>query len=202
MPWKNGNPPNYNVWRSMLHRCYNTKAKQYEDYRGRGITVSNEWKIDFKQFSKDMGPRPQGTSIERKDNDKGYSKENCKWATRKEQQRNRRVNVYVTIEGITYLAIGLSEKVGIKTDTIVERAARGLSYEEVISKEKFYNLQGFKLGAAISAKKRLARTHCKRGHPFTPENTEIREGLKYRWRSCKRCHTEARWRRLGINKHF
>jgi hypothetical protein len=106
------------------------------------------------------------------------------------QQRNRRNNIYVIIEGVKYLAIELSERSGIKTDTIVERADRGLTLEEVLSEKRYFNLEGFKLGPAISAKKRLDKTHCKNGHEFTPENTRIEGNGKYTWRCCKTCHRE------------
>ena len=79
----------YKVWSSMKHRCLNTQDKQYKDYGGRGITVSKRW-LKFKNFLADMGERPVGMTLDRKNNDRGYMKSNCRWATRKEQQQNRR----------------------------------------------------------------------------------------------------------------
>jgi hypothetical protein len=79
----------YKSWSSMIGRCFNENHIRYEDWGGRGITVCDEW-LDFKNFFKDMGVRPEGMSLDRKDNDLGYYKDNCKWSTPKEQAKNRR----------------------------------------------------------------------------------------------------------------
>ena len=73
----------------MKQRCLNENNPRYADYGGRGIGVSDSWLI-FENFFEDMGIRPLGLSIERKNNDLGYSKENCKWATLEEQSTNKR----------------------------------------------------------------------------------------------------------------
>lgn len=75
----------------MKHRCLNPKDKRYKDYGGRGITVCSRWKKSFKNFIDDMGERPKGYSIDRKDNNKGYSPDNCYWATDKQQALNKRI---------------------------------------------------------------------------------------------------------------
>ena len=82
----------YNVWSAMKQRCYYPKHKDYYNYGGRGITVCDEWKDDFKAFydwSMSHGYRDD-LSIDRKDNDKGYSPDNCRWATAREQRINQR----------------------------------------------------------------------------------------------------------------
>jgi hypothetical protein len=80
----------YRTWCDMKQRCYNPKNWAYKYYGARGITVCDEWKNSFLTFASDMGERPEGMSIDRIDNDKGYSKLNCKWSTKKEQIDNRR----------------------------------------------------------------------------------------------------------------
>jgi hypothetical protein len=86
----------YHIWLAMRSRCLTKTSPAYKDYGARGITICKKWN-KFENFLKDMGERPAGLSLERKDNNKGYSKENCKWATRLEQAQNTR-GVKLTLE--------------------------------------------------------------------------------------------------------
>ena len=90
----------YHSWNSMKNRCNNPNLKEYKNYGGRGITYDKRWE-DFREFYKDMGERPNNTTLDRIDVDKNYCKENCRWATREEQQRNQRTHKRIDV-GITY----------------------------------------------------------------------------------------------------
>lgn len=93
----------YSTWKEMRRRCSNPNHSDWEFYGGRGITVCAEWD-SFEQFHADMGDRPPGKSLERIDNSKGYSPDNCKWATHTEQVINRRrfKNNSTGITGVGY----------------------------------------------------------------------------------------------------
>lgn len=84
----------YRIWTSILYRCHNPKNKQYKNYGGRGIYLCDEWK-DFNKFCEDLGRCPvEGYHLDRIDNNKGYSKENCRWTSAKINHRNKRNNTY------------------------------------------------------------------------------------------------------------
>lgn len=187
MPFKK-TPPLYHVWQSMRDRCRNPKNRQWNDYGGRGISICDRWD-SFQAFAADMGDRPPGHSIDRIDNNLGYSPENCRWATRKEQQRNQRRAVFVTIEGVVYRAIDLALEAGVKTDTIIERANRGLPYADVIFSGR-HRADYAKLIPVVVARakaKSAAKTHCPNGHEYNDANTYV---TAQGWRRCRVCRNQ------------
>lgn len=183
--------PLYNTWKGMHYRCYNPSFRQWKDYGGRGISVCERW-FDFNTFAEDMGVKPPGYSIDRIDNNGNYGPTNCRWATKKEQQRNQRVVRKIIVEGQSYVAADIAEKYGFKTDTIVKRAESNLSMKDLCSRKKRVFYDGLKLGGKANGAKKQAMTHCKHGHEFTPENTSI---TKHGWRRCRRCHADSENRR-------
>jgi hypothetical protein len=103
----------------MIDRCENPNSHAYKDYGARGIKVCQEWH-SFDNFIKDMG-NPKGLTIERINNDLGYSKDNCKWATMKEQSRNRRSNRIITYNGESLSIIEWAERFGMAHDCLSYR---------------------------------------------------------------------------------
>lgn len=111
----------YGSWQAMINRCNNPKATNYERYLELNITICNEWLI-FINFIKDMGLKPsKHHTIERINNTKGYYKENCKWATNKEQQRNRRDTCFVEYKGIKKSIPEWAELLGFSLPTLYGR---------------------------------------------------------------------------------
>ena len=102
----------------------NPNYPQYKDYGGRGVDIAPGW-VHFENFLAYMGDRPPGTTLERKDNGQGYWPGNCYWATRKQQQRNRRANVWLELDGVRKLQTDWAKELGVKDHTLAQRLAHG-----------------------------------------------------------------------------
>lgn len=126
--------PAYRLWQSMLNRCRNPRSTSYANYGGRGITVCQEWQV-FETFLADMGERPEGYSLDRKDNSGPYCRENCRWATYKQQARNTRRSRYITAFGETKRLVAWEEdpRAAVCGKQIRKRIILGWPPEEAIS---------------------------------------------------------------------
>jgi hypothetical protein len=126
--------PEHSVWKNIKTRCYNKNRKSWKRYGGRGIIVCPEWKDDFEQFYKDMGPRPSlKHSIERKNNNGNYCLENCYWGTSKIQANNTCRNTYVDYNGENKTIAQLSKDTNINRRLLYQRIRQlNWSVEEAI----------------------------------------------------------------------
>jgi hypothetical protein len=123
----------HKIWRGMNDRCANPKSPDYQNYGGRGIAVCPEWSA-FRRFRDDMGEPPSlAHTLERIDGSKNYAPGNCRWATRKEQNRNKRNNVLLTHAGKTMCVGEWGEHLGIRPGTIQRRMDYGWSVERCLT---------------------------------------------------------------------
>ena len=167
--------PEYTAWLDMRHRCNCSTYRRYADWGGRGISVAPAWD-SFEQFLADMGPRPSPThSLDRVNNDLGYSVDNCHWATRKEQARNRRDRKRLTFRGRSLFACEWSELTGIPEKTISDRLKWGWSVEETLT-------------LSIQPQDKLtAADRAMRKRAYNTLNNAIRGGKVQKPRICSRC---------------
>ncbi len=129
------NSSEYAIWRGIKRRCYNPKNEAFSDYGGRGITMCERWLTSFENFFEDMGERPHGLSINRKNNDGNYEPENCEWATTKEQQNNRRSNRLIEFNGRTQTMSEWATEIGLKHCTLWRRFHNGWSIEKCLTEK-------------------------------------------------------------------
>ena len=120
----------HNSWAAMKRRCFYTSHEHFGSYGGRGITVCERWLL-FENFLADMGERPEGCTLERIDPDGDYTPENCRWASQKEQCRNRRNNRLITCAGLTLTLAEWSARTGLDASKISHRLTAGWSVVNV-----------------------------------------------------------------------
>lgn len=126
----------YGIWTNMKTRCYNSKSKAFKDYGARGITICAEWKNDFQAFYDWAMANGYADSltIDRIENDKGYSPENCRWATAKEQSNNKRSNHQIVCDGEAHTISEWADITGIQYHTIKQRVNKlGWEAEKALS---------------------------------------------------------------------
>lgn len=139
--------PLYKEYRSMVARCYLKSHKHYPLYGGRGITVCDEWLAApqaFYDWVESVGGRPKGYTLDRVDNSKGYSPENCQFISMREQSRNKRSNIQLTHNGITKCLTDWALEYGVNNETARKRYHKGLPFELIFSTESLPNNGRFK----------------------------------------------------------
>ena len=120
--------PEYQAWVDMKQRCLNPNYQYYSHYGGRGITVCDRWKNSFQNFFLDMGSRPSAKhSLDRIDNNADYSPKNCRWATKAEQENNKRTNRLITIACVTLTIAQWTTEMGFGKKVIRDRLDLGWS---------------------------------------------------------------------------
>ena len=118
--------PAYGRWDAMMQRCYNKNNRWFLNYGGRGIEVCERWHKS-ENFIADMGVPPKGMTLDRIDNDKGYSPENCKWSTRKEQMNNTSKTIKFHFKNEEHTITSFCEKYKLKRSTVDMRLRRNLN---------------------------------------------------------------------------
>mgnify|MGYP003337505601 CR=1 FL=1 len=118
----------YKSWRAMKTRCSNPNTAAYKNYGERGIFYCQEWE-NFENFYADMGDRPEAMTLERVDNSLPYSKDNCKWATTAEQNRNTRQNIFLEKDGKRMCLTDWAKELNIPYSTLQSRVRRGWSLD-------------------------------------------------------------------------
>lgn len=117
-----GPSPEYNSWRAAKERCSNPKNKKFHHYGGRKIGMCEQWRDSFAAFLKDMGPRPEGTSLDRYPNPNGnYEPGNCRWATLKEQHNNKINSIRLTFDGSTLSLAEWAQRINIPENALYQR---------------------------------------------------------------------------------
>jgi hypothetical protein len=122
----------FTQWHNMMNRCSNAKSDRWKSYGERGVEVCERW-TTFENFLLDMGKCPEGLTLERSDVNDGYSPDNCVWATRKMQSRNKTNTKWVTYQGVTKCLADWCEELGLKYGTVNYRLRSGWTSDEAFN---------------------------------------------------------------------
>lgn len=163
------------AWRESVARCTNPDHRQYRYYGGRGITYCERWLV-FENYLADIGLRPTGMTLDRKDNNLGYNPDNCRWATRKQQTNNRRATLKITYQGETRTLPEWEALTGISYWTLKARLRAGYSPRDILT--KLVKCGGLLEGRVYKKRKKPDTTNVPRGenHPFAKlSNDEVRD---------------------------
>lgn len=125
----------YKAWQQMKVRCYSSNHPSYAQHGARGIEVCERWHV-FENFFEDMGPRPDGMSLDRIDNNGNYEPGNCRWATQREQMNNRRPTIWISHMGMDRPMKEWAEITGTAYGALMSRYRRGWSHEDIICGRK------------------------------------------------------------------
>ena len=126
--------PLYATWRAMIKRCSDPRHHNWKHYGGRGIRVCARWLKSYGAFEADMGLRPSPThTLDRIDNDKGYSPQNCRWASSAQQARNKRGSRFATLNGVTKPLIDWAAERGLPYYQVHKRVSAGWSVERALT---------------------------------------------------------------------
>lgn len=193
--WKNpSTTKTYYAWRSMRQRCTNPKHADWHNYGGRGIRVCDRWVNDYDAFFDDMGPAPEGMTLERIDVEKGYSPANCRWATAAEQAINKRTNHTITHDGKTMTVCQWADHLGIPRDTLCRRlavykmpVARALTPESLVPVTRCGTRHGYAKGCRCEL--------CKAAH--AAHHREMRAKRKARAEQARRAVDAAGYLACG-----
>lgn len=145
----------YTQWAAMKQRCYNKKDKWYPHYGGRGIRVCPNWKKSFEAFLRDMGKCPAGLQLDRINNNKGYNKHNCRWATPRQQSNNSRTAVKLRFSGECRSLTGWSRHLGIPYTTIASRYFKQWPVDKILKRGRAKHPEGYNAKHMVQYKGKL-----------------------------------------------
>lgn len=179
-----GGTPTYLAWINMRVRCSNPKQEGYQYYGGRGIRVCERWQQSFENFLADMGIRPDGMSIDRIDNDRNYEPGNCRWATRIEQENNKRSNRLITAFGKTQTVAQWTKEMGLENCVLIYGRLNA----------------GWDAEKAISTRVNHRETHCPRGHALAGDNLVIQKNGQRRCLTCRHAYERRAYQKRKLEK--